>query len=67
MQPKRGLEDQPGVQKSYTQGVPSLVLWKYLLEAMMNWLSRQVRTVRDAVSVLVFEIIGRLFPDNDPE
>jgi hypothetical protein len=33
----------------------------------MRWISRQARTVRDAVSVLLFEVMARLFPDNDAE
>jgi hypothetical protein len=33
----------------------------------MRWISRKVRTVRDAISVLVFEVITRLFPDSDIE
>jgi hypothetical protein len=33
----------------------------------MRWVSRKVRMVRDAISVLIFEVIGRLFPDSDHE
>ena len=33
----------------------------------MRWVIRQVRAMRDAVAVVVFENIARLFPDTDHE